>query len=166
MMKNFIILGYGNPDRGDDGVAYYILNELIQKLAENRTALEEFQETGILEINKNVDIWYNLQLVPEVSQDLADYENAIFLDAHTAEIPDEILITEISPHYQNSPFTHHLTPASCLDLADQLFGRSPKATLITIRGYQFDFSRELSAKTRELAKQALRTIMEMIDHAK
>ena len=165
-MKKYIILGYGNPDRGDDGVAYYILNELIQKLAENRKALEEFQETGIVEINNDVDIWYNLQLVPEVSQDLADYKNAIFLDAHTAEIPDEILITEISPHYQNSPFTHHLTPASCLDLADQLFGHSPKATLITIRGYQFDFSRELSKKTTDLAKQALLTILKMINNPK
>ncbi|HAF60821.1 MAG TPA: hypothetical protein DCK95_00665 [Anaerolineaceae bacterium] len=165
-MKNFIILGYGNPDRGDDGVAYYILNKLIQKLAEKSTALAEFQETGILEINKNVDIWYNLQLIPEVSQDLADYENAIFIDAHTSEIPDDILITDISPHYQNSPFTHHLTPASCLDLADQLFGRSPRATLITIRGYRFDFSRELSPQTTGLAEQALLTIVDMIDHAK
>lgn len=164
-MKKYIILGYGNPDRGDDGVAYYILGRLIQEMCRSDAALTEFQESGTYEINQDVDIWYNLQLIPEISQDLANYENAIFIDAHTAEIPEEMLVTDISPHYQNSPFTHHLTPASCLDLADQLFGRSPKATLITIRGYQFDFSRELSAKTSELAKQALRTILEMIDHA-
>jgi hydrogenase maturation protease len=161
-MKKFIILGYGNPDRGDDGVAYYILNRLIQELCRSETALSEFQESGIYEINQDVDIWYNLQLIPEVSQDLANYQNAIFIDAHTAEIPEEILVTDISPHYQNSPFTHHLTPASCLDLADQLFERSPHATLITIRGYQFDFSRELSGQTQKLAEQALTTILEMI----
>ena len=162
MKKKFIILGYGNPDRGDDGVAYHLLIDLIHTLSDNSEEISEFIEVGILELTDEIDLWYNLQLIPEVSQDLAEYENAIFIDAHTAEIPEPILITEIEPKYQNSPFTHHLTPATCISLTQKLFDAAPHAILITIRGYSFDFSRELSSQTKELAGTALIKIIDLL----
>lgn len=162
MQKKFIILGYGNPDRGDDGVAYYLLQKIIRRFGTDADKLAEFEEVGLCEVNEQIDIWYNLQLIPEISQELAQYENAIFIDAHTAEIPEPVLITEIVPKYQNSPFTHHLTPASCLSLAEKLYQHAPRATLVTIRGYQFDFSRELSPQTIHLADSALEEISRII----
>lgn len=162
MRKKFIILGYGNPDRGDDGVAYYLLNELIRKYSTRKEDLSDFQEAGILDLSPEIDLWYNLQLIPEVSQDLANYEHAIFLDAHTTEIPEPILVKEILPGYKNSPFTHHLTPGSCLDLAEKLYQHAPLATLVTVRGYSFEFSRELSTETKILAEQALQIIDDLI----
>jgi hydrogenase maturation protease len=165
MLKKFIILGYGNPDRGDDGVAYYLLQRIIQHFGTDASKLAEFEEVGLCEVNGQIDIWYNLQLIPEISQELALYENAIFIDAHTAEIPQPILITGITPQYQNSPFTHHLTPASCLSLAEKLYQHVPHATLVTIRGYQFDFSRELSSQTSALADTAFEEICRIMAQA-
>lgn len=162
MHKKIIILGYGNPDRGDDGAAFHLLKELIQKYSTNEDVLSDFQEAGFLELTPEIDLWFNLQLLPEISQELANYDRAIFVDAHTAEIPDPLLVQEIKPEYKNSPFTHHLTPASCLELAEKLYQHAPQATLVTIRGYAFDFSRELSAQTQKLIKQALQIILEMI----
>ena len=162
MRKKFILLGYGNPDRGDDGAALYLLMELIKKFNPDKSILSDFQEAGFLELTPEIDLWFNLQLYPELSQDLANYERAIFIDAHTAEIPDLLLVQEINPCYKNSPFTHHLTPASCLELAEKLYQHAPKATLVTVRGYAFDFSRDLSPQTQKLAKQALQIILEMI----
>ncbi|MGV8027182.1 MAG: hydrogenase maturation protease [Anaerolineaceae bacterium] len=162
MGKKIIILGYGNPDRGDDGVAYHLLKELVRKYSTREEDLSDFQETGILDLSPEIDLWYNLQLIPEVSQNLANYERAIFLDAHTAEIPESILVKEITPGYKNSPFTHHLTPGSCLELAERLYQHAPHATLVTVRGYSFDFSRELSTETKRLAEQALQIIDDLI----
>ena len=162
MRKKFIIVGYGNPDRGDDGVAYHLLNGLIQKYSTRKEDLSVFQEEGILDLTPEVDLWYNLQLIPEIAQDLVNYEHAIFLDAHTAEIPEPILVQELTPAYKNSPFTHHLTPGSCLELAEKLYQYAPQATLMSVRGYSFDFSRELSTETRILAEQALHIIGELI----
>ena len=162
MLKNWIILGYGNPDRGDDGVAYHLLKELIEKYSKNQTDLIYFQETGFLELTADIDLWFNLQLIPEISQKLSQYEKAIFLDAHTAEISEPLFIQEIRPSYKNSAFTHHLTPASCLELAEKLFQHAPQATLISVRGFSFDFSQELSPETRQLLNTALRIIMGII----
>lgn len=162
MKKKFIILGYGNPDRGDDGVALHILQELIKEYRGSSEAASEFNEVGLLAISSEIDIWFNLQLIPEVSQDIARYEHALFIDAHTAEIPEELFISAVEPVYQNSPFTHHLTPGSCLALAERLYNSTPKAILITVRGYSFDFSNELSQKTAELARKALSEIRKIL----
>lgn len=161
--KKFIILGYGNPDRGDDGVAYHILQEIIRKYTKKKESLSEFIEIGTFELTADIDLWYNLQLIPEVSELLSSYENAIFIDAHTAEIPDPIKVRTIEARYSNSPFTHHLTPESCIELAQKLFDHAPISTLITIRGYEFDFYRGLSEETQKLANQALDLIYSSLE---
>jgi len=164
--KKFIVLGYGNPDRGDDGVACHLLDQLVLTLSKRTEDLDEFHDSGFLELNAEVDLWYNLQLIPEIAQDLARYENAIFVDAHTAEIPEPILVKKITPAYKTSPFTHHLTPASCLELAEKLYQHAPHAILVTVRGYSFDFSRELSPETKKLTEQALQIVIDRIQQNK
>jgi len=161
-MKKLIVLGYGNPDRGDDGVAYYLLEKLITFFSQYEKDLVDFHETGFATLNPNIDLWYNLQLIPEISQELANYRNAIFLDAHTAEIPENILVQEIKPAYKSSPFTHHLTPASCLELAQKLYQHAPDTILVSVRGYSFDFSQELSPQTQLLTEQAFNLLVDLI----
>ena len=158
-MNKLIILGYGNPDRGDDGVAWHLLDQLLKS--------EGFFETDlfvseITDLNGKADIWFNFQLLPEISELIAKYEKALFIDAHTGEIDEEINFQKIEPDFQNSPFTHHFTPSSCLALAESIAGKYPEAWLLSIKGYNFEFSRELSPKTRELSKVAMEKIQAII----
>ena len=155
--KKTLILGFGNPDRGDDGVAWHILKK-IAELSGHDWESEGF-ESGIVKLNNHLNLWFNLQLIPEVAEDLANYQKAIFLDAHTSEIKDEISIVKVEPDYQRSPFTHHLTAATCLALAKSLYGRTPQATLISIRGTDFSFTHALSKQTARLANQVVKLIM-------
>jgi hydrogenase maturation protease len=162
MTKKLMILGYGNPDRGDDGVAYWLLNQLILSY-KDVSEIAKFNEIGELSLKSGIDIWFNLQLVPEISSELANYQKAIFLDAHTAEIPEDYLEIPVEPKYQNSPFTHHLTPSTCIALADKVYGRMPDAKLITIKGFSFEFSNNLSNKTKKIAQKALMNLIEIIN---
>ncbi|HEY59140.1 MAG TPA: hypothetical protein G4N92_00400 [Anaerolineae bacterium] len=160
MKYKTLILGYGNPDRGDDGVALFILNHLI---AQKRHTPINLLETGFSILNESIDLWYNLQLVPEISEILAKYQRAVFIDAHTGKIQEDLKISEIKPYYQNSPLTHHSTPASCLSLAQGLFGSAPKSILVSVRGYQFNFTNNLSNKTKGLAIKASEYILNWIN---
>ena len=140
-MKRLLLFGYGNPDRGDDGAAFHILLKISQHFG-----IEEpdIFSADITQIREDVDIIFNFQLLPEYAELVSKYENVVFIDAHTAEIQDELNIKPIEPNYQYSPFTHHFSPSSCLALAKSLTGVFPKAWLASIRGYQFGFNRELS----------------------
>ena len=155
-----IVLGFGNPDRGDDGVAWHVLAGIAQRFGQSLTY--EGIEAGLFTLSEDTQLWFNLQLIPEVAEELAVFQHAIFVDAHTAEIKEEIKISPIEPEFQNSPFTHHLTAATCLSLSKTLYGTYPESILVSIRGYDFGFSHALSQKTSELAKKAVEMIMERL----
>ena len=67
---------------------------------------------------------------------------------------NELSIRSLEPAFQRSPFTHHLTPDSLLSFAQTLYGRAPQAILVSIRGYHFGFSQELSPETAPQAAAA------------
>jgi hydrogenase maturation protease len=162
MIKNekTIILGFGNPDRSDDGVAWHVLAGIAKRFG--KPLVYEGFESGLVDLSENSHLWFNLQLIPEVAEELTGYPQAIFVDAHTAEIKEEIKISPIEPEFQNSPFTHHLTAATCLSLSKTLYGKYPESILISIRGYDFSFSHALSQKTMELAEEAIEIILQRI----
>ncbi|MCZ2127380.1 MAG: hypothetical protein LC099_06350 [Anaerolineales bacterium] len=150
-MKKFLFLGYGNPDREDDGVAWHILRELTVKLGLPAPTSydDDFPSTP------NADFAFHLQLTPEMAEDVAEYEHVCFADAHTGNIAEEVRLIEIDSDFQKSPFTHHLTPQSLLSICETLYRRKPDSALLSVRGYQFLFSRELSPQTAALAPQAV-----------
>jgi hydrogenase maturation protease len=75
---------------------------------------------------------------------VARYRRVCFVDAHTGDLPEEIRVAAVAPAFLTSPFTHHLTPAACLALAQTLYGRAPEAVVASARGEAFGFGRELS----------------------
>jgi hydrogenase maturation protease len=159
-MSEILVLGYGNPDRQDDGVAWHVLDGLAQALGMSRP--EEFDEE--LRPGEKADLLFQLQLTPEIAEVLSSYSFVCFVDAHTGAIQNDLNVEKISALYQTSPFTHHMTPQTCLSIAENLYHRIPEeALLISVRGYAFEFSTELSEKTQSLAKDALRTILEWLD---
>lgn len=151
MMKT-ILLGYGNPYRGDDGVAWHLLTRLLAKYQIEKTDL---LESDIFTLTDSVDIWFNLQLLPEISEIIAGYDRVIFIDAHTGEIQQNINLQQVSPQFINSPFTHHVTPSTVLSLTNSIAGKCPESWLLSIRGYKFNFERSLSEDTSQLITKAL-----------
>jgi hydrogenase maturation protease len=155
-----IIFGYGNPDRQDDGVAWHVLAGLAQRLGQSvpRDLEDEFDESG------PPRLVYNLQLVPELAESIAECQRVCFVDAHTGSIPQDLQAVPLQPQFQNSPFSHHMTPQTLLALCQELYQAVPEALLVSIRGFEFGFSRSLSAQTQALSKQAIELILQWLNH--
>lgn len=151
MVPKTLILGYGNLDREDDGVAYHVLADLARRLG--RPVPESLEEAFELQ-GGEVELLYVLQLSPEQAETLAGFERVCFVDAHTGVVPEEVQVQAVRAEFQSSPFTHHMTPETLLSFASSLYGKAPEGLLVSVRGFEFGFSRELSPRTRELARQA------------
>ncbi len=153
-MKKLLLIGYGNPDREDEGVAWHIQRALVIKLGlpAPDSYESEFPQAG------QIDFAFYLQLTPEMAEEISAYEYVCFLDAHTGSIPEEVRLINVESDFQRSPFTHHLTPQSLISICQTLYGREPQAALLSVRGYQFLFSRQLSARTNALVPQAVELI--------
>jgi hydrogenase maturation protease len=153
-----IVFGYGNPDRQDDGVAWHILAGLAQRLGQYapRDPEDEFAENGAPRLI------FTLQLTPELAETCSTGERICFVDAHTGSLPEDLRVIPIHPAFENSPFSHHMTPQTLLALGQALYYANPEAILVSVRGYKFGFARELSPRTQELSQQAIEMIIEWL----
>ncbi|MHB8134205.1 MAG: hypothetical protein ACYDH1_08270 [Anaerolineaceae bacterium] len=162
VLKNIprtLIVGYGNPDREDDGVAWYVLQGIARKL---NIPISTDTDIGIYPEGNTLDFWFNLQLMPEMASDMVDYQRICFVDAHTGAVEEEIHIEKIISKFQNSPLTHHMTPETIVSIMEHLYNHKPETLFVSIRGYQFRFLRSLSKNTNILHEKAIEEIIDWI----
>jgi hydrogenase maturation protease len=160
-MEKILILGYGNPDRQDDGVAWHILAGLAAKLGRK---IPNYPDENFEPEGNSPDLWFSLQLFPEMAEQIGEYDRVCFVDAHTGSIPKPLNIASLSPGFVNSPLTHHMTPPTCLALTDSLYHKQPSSILVSVLGYEFKFTRELSEPTANLVDKAIEYIWSWINH--
>ena len=67
----------------------------------------------------------------------------------------------VAPEYAPATFTHHLTPGALLALLKTLHHHEPAGHVVSIRGYDFDFHRNLSENTRALVEPAVERILQL-----
>jgi len=146
-----LFIGYGNPDRQDDGVAWHILKGVADQLGLETSQTWE----DPLPSTPEADFAFHLQLTPELAEDLTSYDRVCFVDAHTGKIPANVQVVDVTPEYQTSPFTHHLTPEMLLSMSQELYQKTPEAILVSVRGYEFGFETELSPFTSALVTEAV-----------
>jgi hydrogenase maturation protease len=157
-VKKAMLIGYGNPDREDDGVAWHILHAVTQKLDLPSPASyeDEFPES------EAIGFAFYLQLTPEMAEDISEYEHVCFVDAHTGNIPEPVRLIDVESEFQHSPFTHHLTPQSLLSMCETIYEKKPQAVLLSVLGHRFLFTRQLSEETAALVPQAVDLIWEWL----
>ncbi|HVN15316.1 MAG TPA: hydrogenase maturation protease [Anaerolineales bacterium] len=148
---NTLFIGYGNPDRQDDGVAWHVLSGIAKNLGLDVSS--SWEEP--LPSAPKADFRFELQLTPEMAGDLTAYDRVCFVDAHTGKIPENVQMVDVTPEYQTSPFTHHLTPEMLLSMCSSLYNKAPEAILISVRGYEFGFETKLSPFTASLVSEAV-----------
>jgi hydrogenase maturation protease len=140
-MTRTLVLGYGNPDRNDDGVAFVVINALRRHLGQAPLADEE---TGLEQLGNPVDSAFVLQLAPELLDVAAGYDRIIFVDAHVHPDGNDLHCAPVEPAYTSASFTHHMTPAMFLALLQALHEHEPLGWFVSIRGHSFEFQRGLS----------------------
>jgi hydrogenase maturation protease len=137
-MAPLLILGCGNPLRGDDAVAWRAAELLADSL----------RDTDAL-------VRTSHQLTPELAEAISQARQVIFLDADCGRRPGEVALRALKPASSLSElFTHQLTPERLLALAKRLYGRCPEAVLISVGAGSFDFGAALSPQV-EAALPAL-----------
>ncbi|MEO5343489.1 MAG: hydrogenase maturation protease [Gammaproteobacteria bacterium SHHR-1] len=139
-----LLIGYGNPGRGDDGLG----PALVERL-------KAMDLPGL-----SLDADY--QLTPEMAADLAAHAQVVFADASREPLPRPKL-SPLQPRPPASFSSHGLQPAEVLYLAQRLFGASTQAFVLAIPGREFDVFREgLSAPARHQLQLAVERVLRML----
>ncbi len=103
----------------------------------------------------------------ELSLDLLEELNscdlAIFVDASIEG--EEVMVREIFPEGKPSFLTHHILPEQFLFWLEELYGRRPKAFLVSIRGWDFDLGDGISPKAEVSLKKGIEVVEGIIKEA-
>ncbi len=122
------MIGIGNTLRGDDGLAWRVVETLANRL-----------------ISPEVDFLTVQQLTMDQVEPLSKVELAIFIDARQDMIPGEIQIRKI--HANSLPagyVSHFFDPGMLLAAVQALYGFHPEARLYTLSAESFAYSESFS----------------------
>jgi hydrogenase maturation protease len=127
-MAPALIVGYGNPLRGDDGFGWHAAQHLAVSLRE-----------------VDVDIIACHQLTPELAEPVSRAALVIFIDAAQERRPDLLACERISPEPAiPGIFSHHLTPRLLLGWAQAFYESCPEAFVLSVTGAFFGYGERLS----------------------
>jgi hydrogenase maturation protease len=138
-----LIIGIGNPGRGDDGLG----PALVERLA--GAAPETIPEGAVVAAADGAaDAVWKYQLNIEDAALIGDYERVVFADASAAADPGDVSLEPLEPSPAIAFTTHELPPASVLALCQDLYDRTPQAWLLAVGGSSWDLGQGLSDRAR------------------
>ena len=134
------IYGYGNPGRQDDGLG----NLFVEKIS------EWVQQEGF----KNFKFDSNYQLNIEDAAEIAGFDIVIFVDASVEDIQD-VVLDEITPKTKVEFSMHSVSASYVVQLCNDIYKESPRAYLLHIKGYEWEFREGITAGASENLQKAL-----------
>jgi hydrogenase maturation protease len=119
-----LVIGYGSPIRGDDAIG---------PLAAEALAAGALPE-GVRVLARHI-------LTAELVEDLAAVDRVVFLDATAAGEPGAVRVRELAADAGlASSMAHYHDPRELLAWCATLYGRAPRAWLVTAAGESFDYA--------------------------
>jgi hydrogenase maturation protease len=147
-MAQVLIIGLGNPLRGDDGLGWH--------------AVQQLRKTLPLE---NVEMITCHQLTPELAEAMARSKRVIFIDAAVGEPPGEINLGQlnlgkINPTSMPPPvFSHRLDPLGLMQYSRELYGTWPEAFTVSLNGQAYGYAEKLS----DPVQSSLSAVLQLVE---
>ena len=149
-MSGDLLIGWGNPLRGDDGVGQAIA-----------AAVERWRQPQL-------EVVEAVQLTPELAPLLAAARRVLFVDseAGAAAVTGGWRLEPVVPlepggttaAWSSQPLSHHASPGVLLMLAETLYGRRPPAWQLLVAAHACGFGSGLSPATEALLPGALAAV--------
>ncbi len=145
-MSQILIIGYGNPLRGDDGLGWHAARLLAERIRRD-----------------DVEIVTCHQLTPELAEDVSQADLVIFIDAACVGQPGVLRFDDVQPDARaNVDFTHHFDAPALLACAQVLYGTCPRAVLCSVAAESFDLTEDLSGVVQAALPALVQRVLTLI----
>lgn len=142
-MSRILIIGFGNPLRGDDGVGPIVAHRFAGR-------------------HPDVECLTTLQLHPEHADAMRGHETVVFIDASVAKTEVGIMpiVAQESDHWTAG---HSGTPAALSALCSSMYPDPPgRVFLLEIPAHSLDFGQRLSPAAQMHAREAEALVVHII----
>jgi hydrogenase maturation protease len=141
-----LVLGIGNPLRGDDGAGAAVVDRLLREAVPERTGIRLVP-----------------QLTPELAEPVGRACRVVFVDASVDVPPGAVSVACVAADCHAPPrFTHALAPGELLAMAGAIGGRAPAAFLVSIGAESFDAGQGLTGTVRRSVAGAATVVRQLL----
>ena len=113
--RSVLIVGYGNPLRGDDGLGL----EAAELLAGDPRL-------------RGAQVLWRQQPTPDLAADFKDASLVVLIDVNVVAEPGVVSVVRLDPSRRStSSSSHHVDPADLLALTHELYGASPAVFVVS-----------------------------------
>jgi len=142
MKSRRIVIGYGNPLRGDDGLGWEVAGRLAASIADESVAIMTVH-----------------QLTPELAEPVSKAEMVIFVDASYEGTPGTWRCDEVKPApATTNPLGHHFDISGLLAYARAIFDANPRAFVVSVAAESFECQDGLSPTVEAALPEIVRHI--------
>jgi hydrogenase maturation protease len=144
-----LLIGYGNPLRGDDGVGWLLASQLTPY---------QSGTTRIIAAH---------QLMPEMAEVVSQASEVLFVDAEVGPEPGRwsVIPARPEPGQTLSALGHHLTPGRLLALAQALYGAAPSGRVLAVAGADFGYGEGFSTPVEDVLLEVCEYIVAFLGSA-
>ena len=141
-----IIIGYGNPLRGDDGLGPAAAQSLEEILQDKDTIVMAKHQMGV-----------------ELSTELSEADLAIFIDARVGGSPGQLVEEKVIPEDSvPSSFSHHLQPGVLISVVRALYNKYPEAYLFSVSAESFEHGEGLTPSVEAILPELVERVLARI----
>ena len=146
MTAPVLVLGYGNPSRGDDAVGPLLIEYL-----------------STLQLPE-IELITDFQLQIEHILDMQDRRLVLFIDAAVSH-SQALELHALHPEHYQTLSTHALSPQQLLGICQHVTGQLPALSyLLSIKATQFELGAPLSPDMQQHYQHACQLLTQMLDN--
>jgi len=147
-MSRILVIGYGNPLRGDDGFGVYVA--------------ERLHHEGV---GEQVTLITRHLLTPELAEDLSEAEFVLFIAVSSSSPYGAQICRRIRPGLSVvQSFASGLSPESLLSCTQAVYDHLPQGLLVEVGSSRFDQGACLSPEIAGLVEPAAEVVQAIIRH--
>lgn len=144
-MTGALVVGVGNPARGDDGVGAAVAEAVGRD--------PRFAGATVRSV---------LQLTPELAADVAEASIVVVVDARAGRPPGGVEWAAVEPRPGAPVFSHHVPVAALVALAQAVYGQAPPVYLVGVGAAGFGAGAPLSGPVAAAVPRAVEAITELV----
>lgn len=146
-MSHTLIIGYGNPLRGDDGLG----SDAAALLAEDPRL-------------RGAQVLVRHQLTPELASDFADASLVILIDVNVLDEAGAVSVRRLDQAPSSgSGSSHHASPADLAALARELWGASPAVFIVSVGAASLEVGEGLSSPVQKALLAVVEVVVAIVE---
>ena len=155
-MPRVLVLGIGNPLRGDDALGWHAARQLARLYGAEAEA-RFLEDSRWASADESVEIMTCQQLTMDQVEPVHNAGQVIFIDATVQGEPGSLSCQTVTPEAPQNLISHQFDAPTLLAAVQALYGVCPTAVVFSVTASTFDYTEALSpvvaARLPELVKQ-------------